>query len=413
MNWTNITVPLGKLQPWDLNPRQSTKAQAKRILKSFEKFGQVQPVSVGPNLEVYDGHQRLSALLTIHGPEYQIDARQSERPLTDAERRELVISLHAGATGEWNWDSLSGWDASTLMDSGFDADLLKEWKRDTSALDAFLKSEKPEIKDTEPQIDRAEELLQKWQVKTGDLWQLGDHRLICGDCTDPAVVEKVMGGGMARLVCTDPPYGVNYGGKLEAANPMGYRVRHIENDALSPEQLEALIRTAYFNCSAHAAPGAAIYAACPAGTPLPAAISAFKDSGFDFRWQLVWLKDQIVLSRADYHFKHENILYGWKSDGAHYFIDDRKQSSVFEYPRPKSSDEHPTMKPVELMEHLIRNSSEHGDAVLEPFDGSGSTLLACENLGRKCRAIEISPAYVAVALERWSQATGKTPVRLE
>jgi DNA modification methylase len=121
------------------------------------------------------------------------------------------------------------------------------------------------------------------------------------------------------------------------------------------------------------------------------------------------VKDQLVLGRGDYHFKHENILYGWKSDGAHYFTDDRTQTSVFDYQRPKRSEEHPTMKPVELVEHMIRNSSEKDNTIIDPFLGSGTTLIACERLGRKCRAIEISPAYCAVAIERFYQMTGKTP----
>ena len=190
---------------------------------------------------------------------------------------------------------------------------------------------------------------------------------------------------------------------------MGYRVRTIENDDLPPEQLEEFVRTALKNCAEFSGKGAAIYVACPAGTLLPAIISAMAGSGFDYRWHLVWLKDQIVLSRADYHFKHENILYGWKPDGAHYFIDDRKQSSVFEYPRPKKSEEHPTMKPIELVEHMIKNSSRVGDIVLEPFGGSGTTLLACERQGRICRITELSEKYGAVILERFFTATGITP----
>lgn len=263
--------------------------------------------------------------------------------------------------------------------------------------------------DAEPQIDKAEELRVKWGVESGQMWKLGEHRIICGDCTDKAVVDRVMGGEKARLVWTDPPYGVNYGAKLEDTNPMGYRVRVIENDDLSPVELEEFIKNALKNCAEMSLPGASVYVACPAGTLLPTLIASFVGSGFTFHWGLIWLKDQLVLGRGDYHFKHENILYGWKDDGAHYFTDDRKQTSVFEYPRPKSSEEHPTMKPVELVVHMIGNSSQANDIVLEPFCGSGSTLLACERLSRKCRAIEISPAYVAVSIQRWVDATGGTP----
>jgi hypothetical protein len=141
--WFNVTVKLSDLKPWADNPRLSTKAQAKRLLASFEKFGQVQTVAIGPNLEVYDGHQRLSALLTIHGNGYTLDARQSDRELTDDERRELVVTLHAGAVGSWNSDALAGWDAAKVIEWGMDAETLTSWKRDTSMLERMLESETP------------------------------------------------------------------------------------------------------------------------------------------------------------------------------------------------------------------------------------------------------------------------------
>jgi DNA modification methylase len=134
------------------------------------------------------------------------------------------------------------------------------------------------------------------------------------------------------------------------------------------------------------------------------AIDSFEDSGFTFKWQLVWVKDSLVLSRADYHFRHENILYGWKEDGAHFFIDNRKQDSVFEYDRPKKSEEHPMMKPIELVMDMIKNSSKTGDTVYDPFSGSGCTIIACENLKRACRCIELSSDYCAVILQRMTDA---------
>ena len=402
--WKNITVRLGDLKPWMDNPRLSTKAQAERIIKSFEKFGQVITVAIDPDFEVLDGHQRLSALLTLYGEDYKIDARQSDRKLTLEERKELVVNLHTGATGSWNWEQLSGWSAGDLQAWGMDKDALKGWNNDANNLKELLNAETAESVDAEPQIDRAAELQEKWGTASGQLWQLGKHRLLIGSSLERDNWVRLCGEERATLTWTDPPYGVKYGEKLNSANPMGYRVRTIENDDLPPEQLEEFIRTALKNCAEFSGKGAAIYVACPAGTPLPAIISAMAGSGFDYRWHLVWLKDQIVLSRADYHFKHENILYGWKPDGAHYFIDDRKQASVFEYPRPKKSEEHPTMKPVELVEHMVRNSSVEGDIVLEPFGGSGTTLLACERNKRVCRVTELSPNYGAVILERFHAA---------
>jgi hypothetical protein len=141
ITWENIEVRLGDLKPWAVNPRYSTKAQAERLLQSFKEFGQVQTVAVGPGLEVYDGHQRLSALMTVHGADYVLDARQSSRELTDDERKKLVITLHAGAVGAWDWDTISGWDAPKLIEWGFDSNALKDWKRDVTALDSLLMSE--------------------------------------------------------------------------------------------------------------------------------------------------------------------------------------------------------------------------------------------------------------------------------
>ena len=406
--WTPVKIKLGQIQPWTDNPRMSTKAQAQRLIKSERRLGQIQTLAIGPMIDgkypLYDGHQRVSSWLTVKTPDFEVMALQSNRPLTDDERREVAVLLHT-ATGSWDWNALSGWSAADLREWGMDKDTLKGWQSDAKELTELLNSEQTESADVEPQIDRAEELREKWGVKLGDMWQVGEHRIVCGDSSSEKVWSLLFSDTKkAQLTWTDPPYGVSYGDKLEDANPIAHRVRKIQNDDLLPEDLEKLIRNAFINCAAYSVAGASIYVASPPGTLLPSLIRAFDGSGYDFRWGLIWKKDQIVLSRADYHFDHENILYGWKPDGAHYFTDDRKQKSVFEYPRPKKSDEHPTMKPVELVSHMIRNSSRAGDIVSEPFSGSGTTMLASAGLGRICRAVELEPKYVAVALERMAQA---------
>ncbi len=412
-NWKPIKIRLGDIICWEHNPRLSNKAQAKRLIESEKRWGQPMAFAVSPfkdgKVYLYDGHQRYSAWLTVYGEDYEVDARQADIFLTEEERLEFVVTMHAGATGSWDWQKLSSFPAPKLIEMGFDTDKLKDWNNNANNLKELLNSEQVEPVDAEPQIDRAAELQEKWHTASGQLRKLGDHRLLIGSSLERENWVRLCGEERATLTWTDPPYGVKYGEKLESANPMGYRVRTIENDDLPPEQLEEFVRTALKNCAEFSGKGAAIYVACPAGTLLPAIISAMAGSGFDYRWHLVWLKDQIVLSRADYHFKHENILYGWKPDGAHYFIDDRKQASVFEYPRPKKSEEHPTMKPIELVEHMIKNSSRVGDIVLEPFGGSGTTLLACERQKRICRITELSEKYGAVILERFFTATGITP----
>jgi len=399
LTWHTEKRRLGDLIEWDKNPRQLKEHDAEHLKKSLDNFGVADPLIINTDNRIIGGHMRRRIMLQSgYKPDDLVDVRVPERELTEREAEELAIRLNKN-TGDWDFDALA---------NNFELDDLLEWGFDKQELDLDLWADEPP-EDVEPQIDKAEELREKWGVESGQLWKLGDHRLICGDCTDKVVVDKVMNEDRAEMVWTDPPYGVNYGDKLDASNPIAHRVRHIENDNLEPEELEKFIRSCFKICADYTVSGAAIYVACPAGTPLPRMIGAFTDSGFDFHWGLVWIKDQIVLSRADYHFQHENILYGWKTGDSHHWYGDRKQSSCMFVDRPKRSDEHPTMKPVELIEIMLKNNSNSGNIVLDPFLGSGTTLIACERLGRKCRAVEISPAYVAVAIQRWVDVTNGTP----
>jgi len=265
--------------------------------------------------------------------------------------------------------------------------------------------------DTEPEIDRAEELREKWGVETGQMWQLGEHRIICGDCTDKAVVERLMGGEKAQMCWTDPPWNVNYGEKLGKGNAQGYKVRKIENDNLG-DSFGAFVNTFVETIASALEGGAPIYIKMSA-QEWPTIDRSLR---YYFHWSstIIWVKDRLVLSRKDYHTQYEPLWYGWK-DGAARLCDvvDRKQSDVWNFERPSKSEEHPTMTPVPLIERSVENSSHVGIIVFEPFVGSGSTIIACENLHRKCRAVEISPAYVAVAIERWHQHTGQMPELME
>jgi len=405
ITWANCQVTLGELQPWADNPRLSTKAQARRLLESWQRFGQVQTIAIGPAGQVYDGHQRLSALLTLHGKSYQVDARRSDRELTDEERRELVVTLHAGAVGAWNWEELSNWEAGLLQEWGFDSDTLTNWQRDVTALGNLLASEEADSADAEPQIDRAAELQEKWQVKPGDLWRIGEHRLACGDCTDKAVVERVMGGEKARLVVTDPPYGVDYAAKNKFLNSVakGNRIQtDIEGDHGTKEETQALWKAAFEQMDKAMAPGAVVYCFMPQGGDQMMMMMMMMGAGIEPRHELIWLKNNHVLGRVDYAYKHEPILYAWKA-GGHKFYGDF-QTSVIECKKPQNSDLHPTTKPVELIEKLVANSSQSTEVAFDPFLGSGTTLVACQNLHRRGRGIEISPEYCAVTLERMSDA---------
>lgn len=312
--------------------------------------------------------------------------------------------------------------ASLIKGIETDSELVNALMRgiiETERLDKFFENE--DIQEDEPRIEEADKLLEIWHVTPGQVWEIPSvtvpgavHRVACGDSTSAELFDQLMAGDTAFMVWTDPPYGVDYNGKdFGDPNNKHYdsnrRPRKIANDNLPAAELSVMIRTALTNCAAHCAEGAAVYMASPAGTMLPALIESFDNSGFDYHWTLIWVKDAPVLSRGDYHMRHENILYGWRPGGSHYFTSDRKQNSVFEYPRPKKSDLHPTMKPVGLVAHQIQNSSRKTDIVIDCFAGSGTTLVACEKTERLSRTMELEPKNVAVILQRAADL-GLTPI---
>jgi DNA modification methylase len=321
--------------------------------------------------------------------------------LTDEQRKRFILVDNApeGMAGEWDIDVLTAeWQMPELGDLGFDLDSIM------AGLNADLPTN-AEV-DAEPQISRADELAKEWNVKAGQLWELGDHRLLCGDSMSSSDVSKCMGSDVADMMWTDPPYGVSYvGGTKDALT--------IQNDGA--DDLDHLLAGAFGCASDVLKDGAAIYVSHPACANSVVFGVAFIAAGWRLHETLVWAKDSMVLGHSDYHYKHEPILFGYKAGGGRRgrggegWYGDNSQTSVFEVPRPSRSEDHPTMKPVALVEIMIRNSSARGHVVYEPFSGSGTTLIACEQLGRKCRAIEISPGYVAVALQRFKDATGKEP----
>lgn len=403
-----VEMKITDLQPDEHNANKGTQRGLTALDNSLRKYGAGRSILIDKNNKIIAGNKTTERAVDI-GLDEVIVVETDGSKLVAVKRTDLDLETDKEARELAYYDNRVAqldldWDIPTLefdLAQGLDLDgLFSEFDLKDLGVNTGANGEA----DAEPQLDRAAELQEVWQVQKGELFEIGAHRLICGDCTDAATVARLMRGEKARLVWTDPPYGVNYGEKIGSANPMGYRVRTIENDDLPADKLEEFIRSALKLAAIHATPGASIYVASPAGTLLPTLIASFVGSGFDYRWCLIWVKDQIVLSRGDYHFKHENILYGWKPDAVHYFTKDRTQSSVFEYPRPKVSEEHPTMKPIELIQHMLENSSERGDIVYDGFGGSGSTGIAAENLGRRARLVEISQAYCAVILQRFTDA---------
>lgn len=232
-------------------------------------------------------------------------------------------------------------------------------------------------------------------IKTGDLFQIGPHRLLCGDCNKVEDVENLMSGEIADLVVTDPPYGVSYVGKTKKALT-------IKNDSMTDLHTFELWGGALSALWGFLKDGGAIYATVPAGRLQLGFMNVLDNLGA-LRQVMVWNKNSMVLGHSDYHYKHEPILYGWKPGSSHYFTDDRTKTTVLDFDRPNASEEHPTMKPVALFSELIENSSKTGWAVLDVFAGSGTTMVACEQLGRKCYAMEIDPDYCQVVVNRMAK----------
>jgi len=272
--------------------------------------------------------------------------------------------------------------------------VLKEWKRDVTALGALIEAEKPPVEDVEPQIDRAEELREKWGVESGQLWQLGEHRLICGDCTDKAVVERVMVGEKAQAVLTDPPYGINQKG--------------VPGD--EPENLHNLIN----DCIPLLPIENAVCVAFQSTRTFPTWLDAIRNNGHKFERILSLYKEaQCTFPWRGWILISESILVSslgnpdWQD--VHPYHHDAYSVPEVSHEIPDELGWHGSIKPIEVVMDLLSRIAGESRIVYDPFLGSGTTLIACENLGRKCRAIEISPAYVAVALQRWADLTGKTP----
>jgi len=393
MLWTNVTVKLGDLQPWEHNPRVMTNRQAQRLIKSWQTLGQFQTIAIGPAGEVYDGHQRLNALLAAYGAAYEVEARQSERALNDDERAALTLAANIPA-GAWDWDKLAQWDLSEIKDWGMDADTLKTWNADAAALATMLQVDEQQGRaDADPQIDRAAELNEKWQVKTGDLWRIGEHRLLCGDSTKREDVERVMMGEKAQMIFTDPPYGVDYDG--------GTTVR----EKLAGDSTTDLYMPCCQMSADYSDDRAALYL-WHAGIKGIAAAAAAAAAGYEIRCEIVWNKNQAQYGAlsAQYKQKHEPCYYCYKHGKTARWFGPTTEITVWDIDRSSVNEFHPTQKPIQLAERAIKNNSEVDNIVSDWFAGSGSTIVACQNLQRKCRAIEISPNYCAVILERMATA---------
>lgn len=389
LSWTTEKRKIKDLIPADYNPRQMTEAQAKELRKSLQKFDLVEIPAIDEDGTILAGHMRVATLIDLGRGEEEIDVRVPNRKLTDKEAMEYNLRSNKN-TGEWDMDKLFAMPEELLGEVGFSN------KEIQKLIDGHTEAK-------EDDYNPEEGLKLPCRVEKGDLWQLGSHRLLCGDSTDSVAVSRLMDGRKVDMVFTDPPYGVKYVGKTKDALT-------IENDAMDEEGTAELWLAAYSEARNVLKDGGSVYATVPPG-PLHLLFAKVMHDFGDLRQIMVWVKDRFVMGRSDYHYRHEPILYGWKSGGTHEFYGGRDKDTVWEIPRPSANKEHPTMKPIALMVKAIQEGSPAKGIVYDPFSGSGSTLMACDQTGRICYAMELDPKYASVIIDRFEK-TGQKAIKL-
>lgn len=398
MNGVRITcefselVPTSGLNEHPRNRNTHSSEQIDRLVLLIRHHGFRHPILVSKlSGLVVAGHGRLLAARKIGMESIPVDYQEFSD--ADAEYAFLISDNAIAAWAELDLSEIK----TDLGDLGpeFDLDLLG------------LKDLGPDITQCEPQGDPDDvpDAPAEPRTKRGDLYQLGRHRLLCGDSTSIDEVERLMGGEKADLWLTDPPYGVSY-----RSNGAEDKHEKIANDDLPIDEMAEFWTTVAGNALISCSDKAPYYwFACQGGDQMMMMMSISR-AGWKVRHELIWVKDSLVMGRCDYHYKHEPILYGWKQDGTHEWHSDRKQTSVLEFPRPKKSEDHPTMKPVELVEYLMGNNTRPRQVVLDTFGGSGTTLIAAEKSNRDARLIEISQKYCDVIVSRYLKYVGKTKV---
>lgn len=385
-------IPADKIKHAEYNPRKNLKpgdAEYEKLKRSIEEFGYVEPVIWNSRTgNIVGGHQRAKVLV-------QLGVKEIDCVVVDMDRQKekaLNIALNK-ISGEWDEAALVGLlgelgDLTEL--TGFDAKEIDELfdkftdKGETSE-DGF---------DAEAEVAKITNPI----ARRGDVWLLGRHRLVCGDSTLAEDFEALMNGQQADLVLTDPPYNVDYeGGTKDKLK--------IKNDKLQDDKFLQFLTDAFALMNTHSKKGAPIYVfhADSEGYNFR---TAFKQAGYLLRQCLVWVKNSLVLGRQDYQWQHEPILYGWKDGASHAWYGDRKQTTLIRFDKPHRSADHPTMKPIGLCGYFIANSSKEGDIVLDPFGGSGTTLIACEQTGRSCYTIELDDKYTDIIVKRYIEHVG-------
>lgn len=378
------TIDIESLIPYARNSRTHSDSQVAQIAASIKEFGFTNPVLIDGDGGIIAGHGRVMAARKL---------KLAEVPcirlghLTETQKRAYIIADNKLAMNS-GWDNeMLKLEFAELTDEGFDLDLI-----------GFSEEELAEILKDPEQLtegltdeDATPDLPEEPTTKVGDIYILGNHRLMCGDSTSIDAVDKLMCGQKADMVFTDPPYGVDYKG--------------INND--SRDGLEDLLRAAFGNYLASSKSGASIY--CFHSDRCADVFHKVFREFFHFSSMIIWAKNSLTLSQTDYQSQHEPCLYGWMDNGKHSWYSDRKQTSVWRFDKERVEG-HTTPKPVALVEKAVNNSSKGGDAILDLFGGSGSTLIACEKIGRHARVMELDPKYCDVIVKRWEDFTGKKAV---
>lgn len=382
-------VPIAKLIPYVNNARTHSPEQIVKLRSSLREFGFINPVIIDRNFNVIAGHGRIAAAKEegiTEVPCVFVDH------LSEAQKKAYIIADNRMAM-DAGWDEeLLRVEIEALQGADFDVSLTG-FDEDEIA-DLFAGEKDGDVKDDDYDLTAA---LEKASfVERGDVWTVGRHTLMCGDATNADDVAKLMDGRKANLILTDPPYGVSFKSSSGLT---------IQNDSMKDEEFYTFLLTAFKNMADHLEKGGAAYV-FHADTEGLNFRRAFVDAGFHLAGCCIWVKDNLVLGRSDYQWQHEPILYGFMQNGKHKWYSDRKQTTIWNFAKPKRNENHPTSKPLDLLSYPIGNSTQENAIVIDTFGGSGSTLMACEQMNRVCCTMELDEKYASVILRRYVDDTG-------
>jgi len=382
-------VDINTIKPYENNPRKLKDSAIEKVAKSIKEFGFRQPIVVDKEKIIVVGHTRYRASKKLGLTNVPITIADNLTPEQINAYR--IADNRTNEEAEWDIELLKT-ELKDLQLKDFDLDLTAF---DEDQLNNFLFEEKEGLTDEDAVPETPEEPI----TKLGDIWKLGKHKLICGDSTKLDTYEKLCKETKVDLYLTDPPYNVSYVGKTKDKLT-------IQNDKQTDDEFIQFLSQAFVSADSVLKMGGAFYIWHSDSEGLNFRLACI-EAKWKLRQTLIWSKNSMVMGRQDYHWQHEPCLYGWKEGSSHSWYSDRKQTTIIKYDRPTKSKLHPTMKPVGLMEYLVKNSSKQEDIILDSFLGSGSTLMACEKLDRICYGVELDPKYCDVIVKRWEQFTGK------